>query len=88
MVSSEAQEICEKNQKKTMMPEQIVEALKVRLTLSYISSLSCMQTLGFEKYVADVESATDEVKTKAKVSSKSALVDYDLLLFRYDRPIE
>ena len=78
MVSSEAQEICEKNQKKTMMPEQIVEALKVRLTLSCIYLLSYRQTLGFEKYVADVESATDEVKTKAKVSSMVALVDHDL----------
>ena len=30
LVSSEAQDICEKSQKKTMMPEQIVQALKVR----------------------------------------------------------
>ncbi|GAA5958665.1 hypothetical protein JCM8115_000318 [Rhodotorula mucilaginosa] len=52
-VSSEANEICEKDSKKTMSPEHIVSALK---------------ELGFDEFVAQVEDVFKEHKELAKAS--------------------
>ncbi|GAA5872100.1 hypothetical protein JCM3774_002274, partial [Rhodotorula dairenensis] len=52
-VASEANEICEKDSKKTMSPEHIVSALK---------------ELGFDEFVAGVEDVFKEHKELAKAS--------------------
>ncbi|ORY89297.1 histone-fold-containing protein [Leucosporidium creatinivorum] len=50
-IASEANEICDKDSKKTMVPEHILAALK---------------SLGFEDYVEEVESILSEHKELAK----------------------
>lgn len=51
LVSSEANEICEKSQKKTIAPEHVVSALK---------------ELGFESFIGDIEEVLKEHKTQQK----------------------
>jgi hypothetical protein len=81
-IASEANEICEKDSKKTMMPEHIVAALKVR-TRTHLDSPSSRhpvtsaltyawfiwQALGFEDFVGEVEDVLGEHKELAKVGS-------------------
>ncbi|QRV91256.1 Histone-like transcription factor (CBF/NF-Y) and archaeal histone [Ceratobasidium sp. AG-Ba] len=55
MISTEANEICEKEAKKTISPEHIVGALK---------------TLGFESYVEEVESVLKDHKQAQKDREK------------------
>lgn len=51
LVSSEANEICENSQKKTIAPEHVVSALK---------------ELGFESFIGDIEEVLKEHKTQQK----------------------
>ncbi|EOR04995.1 hypothetical protein E3P77_00458 [Wallemia ichthyophaga] len=54
LVSSEANEACEQDSKKTISPEHVVAALK---------------TLGFETYLKDMEEVLKDHKAQAKVKS-------------------
>ncbi|EIM21217.1 histone-fold-containing protein [Wallemia mellicola] len=54
LVSSEANEACEQDSKKTISPEHVVSALK---------------TLGFETYLKDMEEVLRDHKAQAKVKS-------------------
>ncbi|POY70465.1 hypothetical protein BMF94_6533 [Rhodotorula taiwanensis] len=70
-VSSEANEICEKDSKKTLSPEHIVSALKRRALFQLReqelnSQDSCAQELGFEEFVTGVEEVFKEHKELAK----------------------
>ncbi|GAA96650.1 hypothetical protein E5Q_03321 [Mixia osmundae IAM 14324] len=56
LISSEANEICEKGSRKTIAPEHVIAALK---------------SLGFERYVEEVEEATAENKQNAKTREKA-----------------
>jgi hypothetical protein len=56
LISSEANDACEKDQKKTIAPEHVVSALKA---------------LGFDTYIDEVEGVLDEHKEHVKVSSQS-----------------
>ena len=51
LISSESNEVCEKDSKKTIAPEHVIQALK---------------DLGFEKYVDGVEDIIKDHKTAAK----------------------
>lgn len=53
LLSSEANEVCSGEQKKTIAPEHIVAALK---------------SLGFDSYIEEVESVLDEHKEHQTVS--------------------
>lgn len=53
LISSEANDACEKDSKKTIAPEHVVAALKA---------------LGFDDYVEEVEGVLDEHKEHVKVS--------------------
>ncbi|KAG8945719.1 negative cofactor 2 transcription regulator complex subunit ncb2 [Tulasnella sp. 424] len=55
LISSEANEICEKESKKTISPEHVVQALKV---------------LGFEGYVEEVEEVLKDHKQQVKDREK------------------
>ncbi|PWN87539.1 histone-fold-containing protein [Acaromyces ingoldii] len=55
LVSSEANDVCEKGSKKTIAPEHVVAALK---------------DLGFEKYTTEVEEVLKEHKTQQKDREK------------------
>ncbi|KAG8996109.1 negative cofactor 2 transcription regulator complex subunit ncb2 [Tulasnella sp. 427] len=55
LISSEANEICEKESKKTISPEHVVQALKV---------------LGFEAYVEEVEEVLKDHKQQVKDREK------------------
>ncbi|CDZ96311.1 histone-fold-containing protein [Phaffia rhodozyma] len=52
LISSEANDACEKDQKKTISPEHVVSALK---------------SLGFDDYIEEVEGVLDEHKEHQKV---------------------
>ncbi|KAL7412595.1 histone-fold-containing protein [Mrakia frigida] len=52
LISSEANDACEKDQKKTIAPEHVVSALKA---------------LGFDTYIEEVEGVLDEHKEHVKV---------------------
>jgi hypothetical protein len=72
-VSSEANEICEKESKKTMNPDHVVSALKVR-TRSVPTPSSCTdsqhcpaQALGFEEFVDGCQDVLKDHKELAKV---------------------
>lgn len=73
LVSSEANEVCEKASRKTISPEHVVEALR---------------NLGFEEYVEEVLAAHDEAAEQAKEKrdsrgtnklEKSGLTEEELL---------
>eukprot|EP00741_Cyanophora_paradoxa_P009632 tig00001542_g9330.t1 len=55
MISSEAQEVCQKENKKTMAPEHVIKALKA---------------LGFEDYVPEIEQVLDKHKTEQESKPK------------------
>lgn len=74
-ISSEANEICDKEQKKTMLPEHILNALTVRSSSPRPSSwlsltASSTQALGFESFVTPVSSVLTEHKELAKGERK------------------
>lgn len=56
LVSSEANEVCEKSSKKTIAPEHVVTALK---------------ELGFETFIGDIEEVLKEHNTQVKVGTFS-----------------
>lgn len=58
LIASEANEICEKETKKTIAGEHVVAALK---------------TLGFEEYVEEVDDVFQEHKKQQKVKPKKVL---------------
>jgi hypothetical protein len=60
LISSEANDACEKDQKKTIAPEHVVAALKA---------------LGFDNYVEGVEGVLDEHKEHVKVSVLTLLLE-------------
>ncbi|KNZ49381.1 uncharacterized protein VP01_5055g2, partial [Puccinia sorghi] len=62
LISSEANEICEKDAKKTISPEHITSALKVCLPLFSLSS-----QLGFDDFIDEVEDINRVHKAQAKV---------------------
>lgn len=58
LIASEASDISERQQKKVISPEHVVEALS---------------TLGFQEYVVDVKAVHKEYKEQASVSSIASL---------------
>ncbi len=73
MISSEANEICEQESKKTIAPEHIISALKVRSCCPFmrvcVSFHLCTrpQRLGFETFTEEVESVLKDHKQQQKV---------------------
>lgn len=59
LVSSEANEVCEKSAKKTIAPEHVVTALK---------------ELGFETFIGDIEEVLKEHNTQVKVGDLEVLL--------------
>lgn len=56
LLSSEANEVCEKNSRKTISPEHVIEALG---------------SLGFGEYVEEVEATYEDAQSQAKEKEKS-----------------
>ena len=71
LISSEANDACEKDQKKTIAPEHVVSALKA---------------LGFDTYIEEVEGVLDEHKEHVKVSSLLKISRYSDLARAYRTP--
>lgn len=70
MIASEANEVCEEESKKTIAPEHIITALKVRIQL--LSAVrrdgeQTFQRLGFENFTAEVEDVLKDHKAQQKV---------------------
>lgn len=68
LLASEASDISERQQKKVISPEHVVEALT---------------TLGFQEYVPDVKAVHKEYKEQASVSFFIAILMTCLILFIY-----
>jgi len=71
LLSSEANDVCEKGSKKTIAPEHVVTALKVSMfvtPLSWSDADILHQDLGFEAYTTEVEDVLKEHKVQQKVS--------------------
>ena len=66
LLASEANEISERQQKKVISPEHVIEALT---------------TLGFQEYVADVKTVHKEYKEQASVRGLALLGGFACLLF-------
>jgi hypothetical protein len=77
LISSEANEICEKDSKKTILPEHIIGALKVGICPPYLCrndhglTMFCIQSLGYEAFVDQVDEVASEHKQQSKVSQTS-----------------
>lgn len=73
LISSEANEICEKESKKTIAPEHIIGALKVCLLQlqshrdNLCDGTSNVQQLGFDKFKDEVEDVLKDHKQLQKV---------------------
>ena len=70
LISSEANEICEHESKKTIAPEHIISALKVRLYARGCASLSVnmfLQRLGFDGFTEEIEDVLKDHKQAQKV---------------------
>ena len=72
LVTSEANEICEKGSKKTIAAEHIIEALQVRqLINAYLGiELIITKSLEFKDYVEQLEEVGKDFKQTARVSFK------------------
>lgn len=80
LISSEANEICEKESKKTIAPEHIISALKVRYSSAYAylcSQVTFYQHLGFESFTTDVEDVLKDHKQQQKVCSAEWTTELD-----------
>lgn len=55
MISSEANEVCEKDSKKTIAPEHVIKAL---------------QELGFQDYISEIEAVVQDHKSQQKAREK------------------
>ena len=78
LIASEANEICEKEAKKTIAAEHVITALQVWnyfAIIIFIQNLPCIllliniinQTLGFENYLSEVQEVFKEHKKLQKV---------------------
>lgn len=71
LISSEANEICEKESKKTIAPEHIISALKVQLAsvnpVTPLMLFTFAQHLGFESFTAEVVDVLKDHKQQQKV---------------------
>ncbi|KAF5363326.1 hypothetical protein D9756_000858 [Leucocoprinus leucothites] len=72
LISSEANEICEQESKKTIAPEHIISALKVRVyhLLSDPTLNTKPQRLGFESFTTEVEDVLKDHKQQQKDREK------------------
>jgi hypothetical protein len=75
LISSEANEVCTKEGKKTIGPKHVIEALKVPLTLHHTAAhtisqpapvLALTQALGFEDYITEVNDVFREVESMVR----------------------
>jgi hypothetical protein len=80
LISSEANEICEQDSKKTIAPEHIIGALKVcprlclfgsplgaQLAVRLLTLVIAYQRLGFETFTEEVEDVLKDHKQQQKV---------------------
>jgi hypothetical protein len=68
LISSEANEICEQESKKTIAPEHIIGALKVtNYSARCVWKLTTLQRLGFDSFTTEVEDVLKEHKQQQKV---------------------
>lgn len=67
LISSEANEICEQESKKTIAPEHIIGALKVCICDRLHPRLTVLQRLGFDSFTAEVEDVLKDHKQQQKV---------------------
>lgn len=69
LLSSEANEICEKESKKTIAPEHIISALQVLLSLEivYLSPDQRFQSLGFQSFIPEVQDVLKDHRQLQKV---------------------
>ncbi|KAG8938946.1 negative cofactor 2 transcription regulator complex subunit ncb2 [Tulasnella sp. 408] len=70
LISSESNEICEKESKKTISPEHVVQALKV---------------LGFEGYVEEVEEVLKDHKQQVKVPTPILKSDREKKVSKFEQ---
>jgi hypothetical protein len=74
LISTQSNAVCDESSKKTISPEHVTEALKVRLLESIAAQIWVVleradrgQQLGFEDFVTDVEESNKEFKQSQKV---------------------
>ncbi|KAF7355147.1 Negative cofactor 2 complex subunit beta [Mycena sanguinolenta] len=71
LISSEANEICEQESKKTIAPEHIISALKASQLLRCVyMGLTILQRLGFDSFTSEVEDVLKEHKQQQKDREK------------------
>lgn len=67
LISSDANEICEQESKKTIAPEHIIGALKVCSHCAFCIRFISIKRLGFEQYVSEVDGVLKDHKQALKV---------------------